>query len=48
LSLLDVTSVEVVCSEIALGLLILEHVEHADQNCVTHGHDGALFVLARG
>ena len=48
IELLGVMSVEVVCSEIAIGLLILEHVEHDDQNCVSHGHDGALFALARG
>src|SRR5438445_12210198 len=48
LELLGVTSVEVVCSEIAIGLLILEHVEHDDQDCVTHGHDGALLAFARG
>ena len=48
LELLGVTSVEVVCSEIAIGLLSFEHVEHDDQNCVTHGHNGALFAFARG
>ena len=48
LELLGVTSVEVVCSEIAIGRLIFEHVEHDDQNCVTHGHNGALFAFARG
>src|SRR5207245_4275246 len=47
LELLGVTSVEVLCSEIAIGLLILEHVEHDDQDCVTHGHDGALLAFAR-
>jgi hypothetical protein len=45
LELLGVTSVEVIRSKIAIGLLILEHVEHDDQNCVTHGHDGALLPL---
>jgi hypothetical protein len=41
-------AVEVVCSKIAIGLLILEYREQDHEDRVTHGHDGALFSFARG
>src|SRR5438270_5619905 len=46
--LLGVAAVEVVCPEIAIRLVILEHVKHDDQNRMPNGHDGALFAFARG
>src|SRR3954452_18174830 len=46
--LLGVMAVEVVCSQITIGLLILEHMEQDHQDRVAHGHDGALFPFARG
>jgi len=46
--LFGVAAVKVVCSEVAVRLVILEHVKHNDQDRMSDGHYGALFAFACG
>ena len=46
--LLGISPVEVIRPKIAIGLLVLQHMEEDDQDGVSHGDDGPLFTFARG